>query len=205
MTSLWRNPLPLILASKSQARQALLQGAGLPFEIMGADVDERALEEPLIAKGAGGVEVAVHLACAKALAVSAQRPGFLTIGADQVLQQGKRLFSKPRDLEEAKEHLAALSGQVHELHSAFCVARDEKILREGVVTAKLTCRVLSPDFIEAYVATAGSELLSSVGAGAIEGLGIQVIEKIEGDHSTILGLPLLPLLEILRGEGSLLS
>jgi len=205
MTGLWRNPLPLILASKSQARQALLKGAGIPFEIMGADVDERALEEPLVAKGAGGSEVAGHLARAKALAVSKQRPSFLTVGADQVLQLEKRLFSKPKDLEEAKEHLAALSGKTHELHSAFCVARDEQILKEGVVIARLTCRTLSPDFIEAYVSTAGSELLNSVGAGAIEGLGIQVIETIEGDHSTILGLPLLPLLDILRSEGSLLS
>jgi len=205
MTNLWRNPLPLILASKSQARQALLKGAGIPFEVLGADVDERALEEPLVAKGAGGSEVASHLARAKALAVSKQRPGFLTVGADQVLQLASRLFSKPKDLEEAKEHLAALSGKTHELHSGFCVARDEQILKEDVVIARLTCRTLSPEFIEAYVASAGSELLNSVGAGAIEGLGIQVIETIEGDHSTILGLPLVPLLNILRSEGSLLS
>jgi len=205
MTTLWRNPLPLILASKSSARQGLLKGAGIPFEVMGADVDERALEEPLIAKGAGGSEVAAHLARAKALAVSAQRLGFLTVGADQVLQQDKRLLSKPKDLDEAKEHLSFLSGRTHELHSAFCVARDGRVFKEEVVTARLTCRTLLPDFIEAYVATAGSELLNSVGAGAIEGLGIQVIEKIEGDHSTILGLPLLPLLDILRSEGSLFA
>jgi septum formation protein len=193
------------LASKSQARQALLQSAGIPFEAMGADIDERALESTLVARGADGGDVACALARAKTLAISALRPDHIVVGADQVLQLGKRLFSKPKDLTEAAEHLTLLSGQTHELHSAFCIAKGGKILDEDVPVARLTCRVLSPAFIEAYVAAAGPDLLNSVGAGAIEGLGIHVLEHIEGDHATIMGLPLLSVLDFLREDGSLLA
>ncbi|WP_026595457.1 Maf family protein [Methyloferula stellata] len=203
--ALWQNPLPLILASKSAARQALLTSAGLPFEAADAKIDERAVEASLLAQKAGAAEVAAHLARAKALAVSALRPDHLVIGADQVLDLDGRLFAKPKDLAEAAEHLALLSGRTHELHSAFCVARAGRILKEEVPTARLTCRILGQSFIAAYVETAGAELLNSVGAGAVEGLGIHVLEKIEGDHATIMGLPLIPLLQFLREEGSLLA
>lgn len=203
--ALWQSALPLVLASKSAARQTLLTSAGLPFEAVDAKIDEREIEASLLAQKAGAAEVAAHLAQAKALAVSASRPEHLVIGADQVLDLEGRLFAKPKDLAEAVQHLALLSGRTHELHSAFCVARGGKILKEEVPVARLTCRVLSKIFIEAYVKTAGPELLNSVGAGAVEGLGIHVLEKIEGDHATIMGLPLIPLLQFLREEGSLLA
>jgi septum formation protein len=203
--ALWQNPLPLVLASKSAARQALLTSAGLPFEAVDARVDERAIEASLLAQKADAAKVAVHLARAKALAVSALRPDQLVIGADQVLDLDGRLFAKPKDLGEAAEHLALLSGRTHALHSSFCVAKRGKILMEDVPIARLTCRRLSKAFIDAYVATAGLDLLASVGAGAIEGLGIHVLEAIEGDHATIMGLPLIPLLQFLREEGSLLA
>ncbi len=205
LKALWQNPLPLVLASKSAARQALLTSAGLPFEAVDAKIDERATEASLLVRKAGAAEVAAHLARAKALAVSALRPEHLVIGADQVLDLDGRLFAKPKDLAEAVQHLALLSGRTHNLHSAFCVARGGKILKEDAPVARLTCRVLSAAFIEAYVTTAGPELLNSVGAGAVEGLGIQVLERIEGDHTTIMGLPLIPLLQFLREEGSLLA
>jgi septum formation protein len=203
--ALWQNPLPLILASKSAARQALLMSADLPFESMDAKIDERAIEASLLVQKAGAAEVAAHLARAKALAVSALRPEHLVIGADQVLNLDGRLFAKPKDLAEAAQHLALLSGRTHELHSAFCIAKSGEILTTQVPSARLTCRTLSEAFIKAYVATAGADLLASVGAGAVEGLGIHVLEKIEGDHATIMGLPLIPLLQFLRQEGSLLA
>jgi septum formation protein len=202
---LWQNPLPLVLASKSTARQALLRSAGLPFEAVDAKIDERTIEALLVAEKAGAAEVAGHLARAKALAVSALKPDHLVIGADQVLDLDGRLFAKPKDLAEAAQHLALLSGRTHDLHSAFCVVKTGKVLMEDVPVARLTCRILSPAFIEAYVAAAGTDLLGSVGAGAIEGLGIHVLERIEGDHATIMGLPLIPLLQFLREEGSLLA
>ncbi len=202
--ALWQNPLPLVLASKSAARQALLASAGLPFEAVDAKIDERAIETALLAQKSTAAEVARHLARAKAMAVGVKKPEHLVVGADQVLHLDGKLFAKPKDLAEAAEHLALLSGRTHELHSAFCVVKGDKILVEDVPVARLTCRVLSQSFIAAYVAAAGPALLSSVGAGAIEGLGIHVIERIEGDHSTIMGLPLIPLLRFLRAEGSLL-
>ncbi len=202
--ALWQNPLPLILASKSKARQALLTASGLPFEAIDAKIDERAVEAALLAEKASASEVAAALARAKALVVSALRPRHLVIGADQVLHLDGRLFAKPKDLVEAAEHLGLLSGQTHELHSAFCIVRDGQVLIEAVPIARLTCRSLTPEFITAYIALAGTDLLSSVGAGAIEGLGIHVLERIEGDHATIMGLPLIPVLAFLREEGSLL-
>jgi septum formation protein len=146
----------------------------------------------------------MHLARAKALAVSAAKPDHLVVGADQVLDLEGKLFAKPKDLAEAAKHLSELSGRSHELYSAFCVARGGQIIYGATPVARLTCRTLSKAFIERYVAAAGDDLLSSVGAGAIEGLGIHVLERIEGDHATIMGLPLLPLLKFLRDEGSLL-
>ena len=113
------------------------------------------------------------------------------------------IFAKPRDLCEAKAQLARLSGRSHVLHSALCVVRAETVLFEAVASATLTCRTLDADFIDCYLAAAGETALASVGAYQIEGLGIHLFERIEGDHATILGLPLLPLLAFLRQEGSL--
>lgn len=203
MTDLWLGKAPLVLASKSPARRALLAGAGLPFEVIAADIDERAVEAPLRAAGASAEAVAAHLARGKALAVASSAPQRLVLGADQVLALGNEIFSKPKDLAAAQTQLAKLSGRTHALHSALCVARDEKVLFETVATARLTCRELSADFIDCYLAAAGDAVLGSVGAYQLEGFGVHLFETIEGDHATILGLPLLPLLAFLRQEGSL--
>jgi septum formation protein len=203
MTHLWLGKAPLVLASKSPARRALLEGAGLPFETVAAEIDERAVEAPLRAAGASAEAIAAHLARAKALAVARSVPQGLVLGADQVLALGSEIFSKPEDMAAARAQLAKLSGRTHALHSALCVARGENVLFETVATARLTCRVLSADFIARYLAAAGEAVLGSVGAYQLEGLGVHLFDKIEGDHATILGLPLLPLLAFLRQEGSL--
>ena len=205
MTALWRGATPLVLASKSAARGRLLAAAGIPFEICGAAIDERAIEASLVGEGAGANAVALHLSRAKALLVSAQYPGRLIVGADQTLCLESRVLGKPADRAAAAAQLAALSGQIHELHSGCCIARDKIILFETVCVARLGCRSFSPEFIENYVALAGDAVLESAGSYQLEGLGIHLFDRIEGDHATILGLPLLPLLKFLRQEGSLLS
>jgi septum formation protein len=205
MSALWRGAAPLLLASKSAARGALLQAAGVPFEARDAMIDERAVEAPLRAAGARGATIARELARKKALGVAAQAPGRLVLGADQTLTLGERLFAKPADRAGAAAQLAALSGQAHELHSAICVARGGEVLFEAVPVARLTMRALSAAFIEAYLNAAGEAVLGSVGAYQLEGLGAHLFERIEGEHSVVLGLPLVPLLDFLRGEGSLLS
>jgi septum formation protein len=179
----------LILASQSRARQTLLANADISFEAVPADVDERALQKTsgLAAPG----EVAALLARAKALAVSQQKPGRFVVGADQTLALGMKLFSKPANRLQAAEQLRALAGHSHELHSAVAVARDGKILFANGAVAHMTMRRLDE---------AGEAVTSSVGAYQLEGLGIHLFERIEGDHFTILGLPLLPLLAFLRSE-----
>ncbi len=203
MHDLWRGKAPLLLASKSEARRTLLAAAGIPFEAVAAEIDERALEAPLGKEGAA--KIAAHLARVKALAVSGRKPDRLVVGADQTLALDGEIFAKPRGQSEARAQLAHLSGRSHELHSALCVARAETVLFETVNRATLTCRRLSPEFIDRYVAVAGASVLASVGAYQIEGLGIHLFERIDGDHATVLGLPLLPLLAFLRKEGSLVG
>jgi septum formation protein len=203
MSGLWLANALLVLASKSAARQALLKAAGIPFDIIAADIDERAVEAPLRAKAAPAMAIAAHLARAKALAVSELSTSRLVIGADQVLALGDEIFTKPESREAAGAQLAKLSGRTHALQSAVCVARDGAVLFEAISTANMTCRVLGPDFIDRYIAVAGDAVLTSVGAYQVEGLGVHLFEKIDGDQSTILGLPLLPLLAFLREEGSL--
>jgi septum formation protein len=200
---LWRGKAPLLLASKSEARRALLAAAGIPFETVVAEIDERALEVPLRKEGAAAI--AAHLARAKALAVSGRKPDRLVVGADQTLALDGEIFAKPRGHSEAKAQLARLSGRSHTLYSALCVARADRVLFEAVASATLTCRALGADLIDRYLAAAGESALASVGAYQIEGLGIHLFERIDGDHATILGLPLLPLLAFLRQEGSLIG
>jgi septum formation protein len=203
MTGLWRGTAPLILASQSPARQGLLRAAGIPFEICAAAIDERRIEAPLVASGANAADIVLHLSRAKALPVSGEKRGQLVIGADQTLCLEGRLFGKPAGRAAAMAQLEALSGRTHKLYSGCCVARDNTLLFEKVGVARLSCRRLSPAFIDAYVALAGD--LGSAGVYRIEGPGIHLFDAIEGDHATILGLPLLPLLKFLREEGSLLS
>jgi septum formation protein len=202
MTGLWRGA-PLVLASKSSARRALLSSAGIPFEICDIAIDERASEASLYAAGAGANEIALHLARVKAAAGAAKAPGRLVLAADQTLCFEGRLFSKPASRSDAITQIETLQGGVHELHSAFCIVRDGEVLFEEAPAAKIVFRTLSREFIMAYADAAGDAILSSVGAYQIEGLGVHLIERTTGDHSTILGLPLAPLLAFLRAEGSL--
>lgn len=196
--TLWRGKDPLMLASQSRARQMLLANAGLDFEAVPAGIDERAVQQAsgLSAPGA----IAALLAREKALWVSARHPGSYVVGADQTLALGQRLFSKPAGRVQAAEQLRALAGRSHELHSAIAVARDGKILFESTALARMTMRSLAEREIDVYLDEAGEAVTSSVGAYQLEGLGVHLFERIEGDHFTILGLPLLPLLAFLRSE-----
>jgi septum formation protein len=196
--TLWRGKSPLILASQSRARQALLTNAGISFEAVTAEIDERAVQQASGLSAPG--EIASLLAREKALSVSARQPGKFVIGADQTLALGERLFSKPAGRAQAAEQLRTLAGRSHELHSAVAVARDGKILFEAVAIAGMTMRRLGEAEIDVYLDEAGDAVTSSVGAYQLEGLGVHLFERIEGDHFTILGLPLLPLLAFLRSE-----
>src|SRR5579875_35575 len=171
-SGLWRASAPLVLASKSAARQALLRSAGIPFEALAADIDERALQRELAS--AQAEKIAAHLARAKALAVSSRRPDRLVVGADQTLEFEGLTLTKPRDHQEARAQLARFSEKTHRLHSALSVARASRVLFEASSCATLTCRKLSADFIELYLAAAGPSVLSSVGAYQFEGLGIHL-------------------------------
>ena len=201
--SLWRGPTPLVLASKSAARRAVLEAAGLPLDLVPAQVDERTIERGL-PEGAGPDDVARLLAQAKALAVSVQVGAErYVIGADQVLAVGGTLFHKAPDRAAAKAQLQRLQGRTHALHSGLALVQGENVLFERVETARLTMRPLSEAAIEAYLDAAGPGILGSVGCYQLESLGVHLFERIEGDHFTILGLPLLPLLGALRREGVL--
>jgi septum formation protein len=199
--SLWLAARPLVLASKSESRRAILQSAGISIDIVPAEIDERVIEARAGSVDAG--EIAALLAREKATAVAAQMPGPLVLGADQTLALGERLFTKPADLAAARDQLKALRGKTHILHAALAVARDGEIVFEYRDEARLTMRAFSDDFLDQYLETAGHAVTASVGAYQVEGVGIHLFERIEGSHFTILGLPLLPLLDFLRGEGAL--
>lgn len=199
--TVWRGTKPLILASQSPARQALLANAGIAFEAIPAGLDELAIQLASALSAPG--EIAALLARDKALFVSAKHPGRYVVGADQTLILGERLFSKPAGRAQAAAQLRALAGQTHELHSAAAIARDGEILFEDVSIARMTMRRLDDAAISAYLDAAGEAVTTSVGAYQLEGLGVHLFERIEGDHFTILGLPLLPLLKFLRSQGLL--
>jgi septum formation protein len=196
--TLWRGKHPLILASQSRARQALLANAGIDFEAVPADIDEREIQEASGLSAPG--DIAALLAHRKAVAVSARQSGRFVVGADQTLARSARLFAKPAGRAQAAEQLRALAGGSHELYSAVAVARDGEILFEAVSIARMTMRRLGEREIGAYLDAAGEAVTSSVGAYQLEGLGVHLFERIEGDHFTVLGLPLLPLLAFLRSE-----
>jgi septum formation protein len=179
----------------------LLANAGLACDAVPADIDERAIQQDagLIAP----YEVALHLAQAKALAVSATRRGHHVIGADQTLALGERLFNKPAGRDQAMQQLLALAGRTHALHSAVVVARDGELLFSHVAVAWMSMRPLSESDVTTYLDQAGDAVTSSVGAYQLEGLGVHLFERIDGDHFTILGLPLLPLLAFFREAGLL--
>ncbi|MER8365070.1 Maf-like protein [Mesorhizobium sp. M0306] len=193
----------IILASGSPFRKALLVNAGVTVEAVPASVDERALEAPLQNSGVSPEDVALVLAEAKATEVSERKPGALVLGCDQTLSLGDELFHKPATMEDARRHLLALSGKTHQLNSAVVLARDGQVLWRHVGIANLTMRKLDPAFIGRHLARVGAKASSSVGAYQIEGEGIQLFEKIEGDYFTIVGLPLLPVLAKLREFGAI--
>jgi septum formation protein len=188
---------PVILASKSTARRAVLQGAGVRFETAVAGVDEDAVKIGLLAKGASPKEVAEALAEQKAVRISAARPG-LVIGADQTLEFECRLYDKVETVAAARERLKLLRGKPHQLHSAVVVARDGVPIWRETVSATLAMRDFTDGFVDAYLAEEGEAALGSVGCYRLEGMGAQLFARIEGDYFTILGLPLLGLLELLR-------
>lgn len=191
----------LVLASRSATRIELLDRAGLAFDTEGAGIDERDVEAPLLEAGAGPAAIAVHLADAKALAVSRRRPADLVLGADQTLGLGPELFVKADDRAGAETQLARLAGRTHQLHAALSLAVGGHVVWRHLSSASLTVRPLSPAAIGCYLDTVGDAVLGSVGCYQLEGLGIRLFDRIEGDYFTILGLPLLPLLAELRARG----
>jgi septum formation protein len=193
----------IILASGSPFRQKMLADVGLSFEQVRPEIDERAVEEAVAGSGLSPADLAQVLAEAKAVAVSERYPDALVIGSDQTLSLGEEVLHKPADMEEARRRLLALSGRTHELHSAVVVARGGEAIWRHVSTARLKMRPLDPAFVGRHLANVGSRALQSVGAYQIEGEGIQLFEAIEGDHFTIVGLPLLPLLAVLRAQGAI--
>lgn len=199
--TVWRERQPLILASQSAVRKSLLANAGISVETIPADIDERAIQDSSGLKNPG--EIAALLAEEKAKFVSLKHPGRYVVGADQTLALGERLFSKPANRATASAQIATLSGQIHELHSAVSVAKDGAPLFSHVSVARMTMRSLTEREIAAYIEEAGDAVTSSVGAYQLERTGVHLFERIDGDHFTILGLPLLPLLGFLRSRNLL--
>ena len=193
----------IVLASGSPFRLKMLRDAGLDVEVRRPEIDERAVEAAAEGTGLEPSDLAQILAEAKAIDVSQQLPGRLVVGGDQVLALEGVNLHKPADMEEARRRLLALSGKTHQLHSAVVLACDGETLWRHVDTANLTMRKLDPAFIGRHLASVGDAALTSVGGYQIEGEGIQLFERVDGDHFTIVGLPLLPLLARLRAEGAI--
>lgn len=199
----------LVLASASRWRRDMLEAAGVAFDVVPADVDEATLRaqhllaNPAVNSTDRAVDIARMLATAKAEDVSRRHPHALVIGADQVLALEGDLFSKPDSVASARRDLLGLRGRTHTLHSAVALAQGGKIDWSHVATAALTMRPFSDEYLERYLERCGSAVHSSVGAYQIEGPGIGLFERVEGDYFTIIGLPLLPLLAELRRRGSL--
>jgi septum formation protein len=191
----------LVLASTSPIRRELLTGAGLVFDAVPPDVDEAQLKTE--AKDLSPAELAISLAAAKAVSVANRMSDRLVIGADQVLNFEERVFDKPEHLAAARNHLKELRGKSHVLETALCCAAGGKIIWRHHGRATLTMRSFSDEFLEDYLAHMGQDVTTSVGAYKLEGAGIQLFDSIAGDYFTILGLPLLPLLDFLRRQGAI--
>jgi septum formation protein len=202
--TLWRGE-PLVLASKSAPRRALLEAAGIPLGIDPADIDERAAEAASPAEAATPEGAALLLARAKAFETAKRNPGRVVLGADQTLALGSERFSKPKSREAARAQLRKFSGKTHALHSGIAVVRDANVLFETVSSAHLTMHDFSDPFLDAYLDEAGERVMQSVGAYQLESVGVNLFAKIEGDHFTILGMPLMPLLGYFRSSGMMVS
>jgi septum formation protein len=198
---LWLGDRPLVLASGSRTRFNLLIAAGIPVEVMKPDIDERAIADPQEKRGVAADQIAKSLAHAKALAIAKKALGYYVLGADQTLACGSVMLHKPVDRQAAAGQLAFLSGKTHQLHSAVVIARNNKTVASFVGTAKLTMRKLSPAMIALYLDAAGDAILDSVGGYQLERSGVHLFRKVNGDQSTILGLPMLETLAQFRMLG----
>jgi septum formation protein len=198
---LWLADNPLVLASQSKVRLAVLEAAGIPVEARPAHLDERAIEQQAGAAGPGAV--AQTLAREKARTVAAMSGNGIVVGCDQTLALGERRFDKPADRFAARDQLRTMRGKIHELHSAVTVCRNGSVTFNHVAVARLSMRDFSDQFLESYLDAAGAHATDSVGGYHLERTGIHLFDRIDGDHFTILGLPLLPLLGHLRDEGVL--
>lgn len=199
----WLSPEPLVLASGSAARRALLEAARIPLEIQKAPVDEAAIARTLLLQRETPHAIAIALAHAKAEAASRKLPDRLVLAADQTLDHQGKLMMKPENRVHARRQLLALRGDPHFLHSAAVMRRGDRVLWAGVASARLTFRAFSDVFLETYLDTMGEAICETVGGYQLEALGPHLFEEIEGDHATILGLPLLPVLHALRDLGCL--
>ncbi|MEL6829108.1 MAG: Maf family protein [Pseudomonadota bacterium] len=192
----------IVLASGSASRRALMRGAGVICESVNPNVDEDSAKASMRKEGVSIADQAMALAEMKALKISRQRPG-LIIGGDQMLALEGEALDKPKDMVEARSHLRRLSGRPHTLETAIIVAENGQPVWRHLARPKLSVRPLSEAFIESYLERCGDAILSTVGAYQLEGMGAQIFSKIEGDYFSILGLPLLPLLDYLRVRGVL--
>jgi len=195
----------LILASKSAGRRYVLEQAGIPLLVDPARIDERAIESQIRGEGGGADAIAGRLAQEKASTVSRVRADHYVLGADQMASCDEIILGKPADIDSAARQLRFLSGKTHRLHSAVALARNGEILFSVVCHAALEMRSFGDEFVGAYLSIIGDLALDSVGAYQIEGLGVHLFERIDGDQSTIIGLPILPVLAALRREGAVLS
>ncbi|MBB3897119.1 Maf family protein [Roseococcus suduntuyensis] len=191
----------LVLASQSASRRALLEAAGLTFEALPAAVDEATIKESARAEGMAVAEAATLLADAKAARIARKHPEAVIIGADQILVCEEEWFEKPEDVEGARAHLRRLRNRPHELVTAVVVWREGERAWHHVARPKLVMRDFSDAFLDDYLAREGGFVTQSVGAYRLEGLGLQLMRDIKGEHTAILGLPMLPLLAYLRDSG----
>jgi septum formation protein len=195
--ALWLGAQPAVLASRSRVRRTLLEAAGIAVEILPADIDERKIADDATLAATAAADL---LAREKALAIARQMPGRTVIGADQTLAFGERQLHKSADRAAAAQQLRMLRGKSHALHSAVAVVRDGTVQFAHVATAVLTMRDFSEDLLARYLDAAGDDVLASVGGYQLEGMGSHLFARVEGDYFTVLGLPLLPLLDFLRRE-----
>lgn len=199
----WREPAPLVLGSGSSTRRQLLTACGIPIRILKPEVDEATLANSLLSEKASPKTIAMRLANAKSDAIRKLAPNDLVLTADQTLDHQGELFMKPASVEQARTQLKELRASTHQLHSAAVLCRGDKIIWSGVASARLVMRDFSDAFLEIYIAAIGPTLLETVGGYQIEGLGLHLFAEISGQHATILGLPLIDLLEALRNIGAI--